>query len=42
MDVPQDRVRIGVSGYRDPAETRLLPALELPSRHQRDAWQPRD
>lgn len=42
MDVPQDRVRIGVSGYRDPAEARLLHALELPFRRQRDAWQPRD
>ena len=42
LDVPQDRVRVGVPGYRDPADTRLLPSLGLPFVHQRDAWQPRN
>ncbi len=40
LDVPQDRLDIGVPGYRDPAEIRLRPSLRLPFTRQRDAWQP--
>ncbi len=40
LDVPQRNVRIGVRGYRDAAEVRLLPSLTLPFRRQRDAWAP--
>ena len=42
LDVPQRAIRIGVPGYRDPAELRLLPSLALPFRRQRDAWRPQD
>lgn len=41
-DVRQRDLRIGVPGYRDPAEMRLRPSLTLPFRHQRDAWRPRE
>ncbi|MGI4955715.1 MAG: sterol desaturase family protein [Janthinobacterium lividum] len=40
LDVPQRAIRVGVPGYRDPAELRLLPSLALPFRRQRDAWRP--
>ncbi len=40
LDVPQRDIRIGVPAYRDPAETRLRPALTMPFRPQRDAWAP--
>jgi sterol desaturase/sphingolipid hydroxylase (fatty acid hydroxylase superfamily) len=40
LDVPQRAIRIGVPGYREPAELRLWPSLILPFRRQRDAWQP--
>ncbi len=40
LDVGQRRTRIGVPGYRDPAELRLRPSLALPFRPQRDAWTP--
>ena len=40
LDVPQRAIRIGVPGYRNPAELRLLPSLALPFRRQRDAWRP--
>jgi len=42
LDVPQRAIRVGVPGYRDPAELRLLPSLGLPFRRQRDAWRPQD
>jgi sterol desaturase/sphingolipid hydroxylase (fatty acid hydroxylase superfamily) len=42
LDVAQRDLRIGVPGYRDPAETALRPSLEMPFRPQRDAWRPRD
>ncbi len=29
---------IGVPGYRDPRETRLIPSLRLPFVQQRNAW----
>lgn len=38
LDVPQRQIRIGVPGYREPAEMRLWPSLALPFRRQRDAW----
>ncbi len=38
LDVPQGQLRIGVPGYRDPAELRLGPSLALPFARQRDAW----
>ena len=40
LDVPDDRVQIGVPGYRDPAGIRLRPSLAMPFTHPRDAWQP--
>jgi len=39
LDVLQRQIRIGVPGYREPAELRLWPSLALPFRRQRDAWQ---
>lgn len=42
LDVPQDRVQVGVPGYRDPAEIRLRPSLLLPFAPQRDAWRPQE
>lgn len=39
-DVPQRGIRIGVPGYRDPAELALRPSLAMPFRPQRDAWRP--
>ena len=39
LDVPQREIRIGVPGYRDPADTRLGASLAMPFRRQRDAWQ---
>ena len=38
LDVPQRAIRIGVPGFRAPAELRLWPSLALPFRRQRDAW----
>ncbi len=42
LDVPQDRLQVGVPGYRDPAEIRLRPSLRLPFAKQRDAWRPQE
>ncbi|WP_458095147.1 sterol desaturase family protein [Roseomonas sp. WA12] len=41
-DVAQRDMRIGVPGYRDPADLRLRPSLEMPFRTQRDAWRPQE
>jgi sterol desaturase/sphingolipid hydroxylase (fatty acid hydroxylase superfamily) len=42
-DIAQpDRRRIGVPAYRDPAELRLRPSLEMPFRAQRNAWRPQE
>ncbi len=38
LDVPQQRIAIGVPGYRDPNELRLGPSLALPFGRQRSAW----
>jgi sterol desaturase/sphingolipid hydroxylase (fatty acid hydroxylase superfamily) len=40
LDVPQERIAIGVPGYRDPAEISLFRSLALPFVRQRDAWRP--
>lgn len=40
LDVPQEAIAIGVPGYRDPQETRVLPSLRLPFVRQHDAWAP--
>ena len=40
LDVPEEAIAIGVPGYRDPAETRLLASLRLPFGGERDAWAP--
>ncbi len=37
-DVALDEIQVGVPGYRDPAGTRLRPALAMPFTPQRDAW----
>ncbi len=42
LDVPQERLQIGVPGYRDSAGIRLRPSLRLPFARQRDAWQVQD
>ncbi len=34
-DVPQDRIEIGVPGYRDPADVKLEPSIALPFLPQR-------
>lgn len=39
LDVP-DAVTIGVPGYRDARETRLLLSLTMPFAQERDAWSP--
>jgi len=39
LDVPQERIAIGVPAYRDPADTRLGESLRLPFVRQRDAWE---
>ncbi|WP_084698393.1 sterol desaturase family protein [Muricoccus aerilatus] len=41
-DVAQRDLRIGVPAYRDPADLRLRPSLEMPFHPQRDAWRPRE
>ena len=38
LDVPQERLQMGVPGYRDPAGIRLHLSLQLPFVRQRDAW----
>lgn len=35
LDVPQDRIVVGVPAYRDPAELKTLPLLTMPFRPQR-------
>ena len=40
MDAQDGAIPVGVRGYREAAETRLLPSLALPFRRQRDAWAP--
>lgn len=42
LDVPADRLQVGVPAYRDPAGTRLRPALRMPFIRQCDAWTPQD
>lgn len=39
LDVPQDRIRIGVPAYRKPEEVTLERSLALPFARQKDAWQ---
>ena len=38
LGVPQAEVRVGVPAYREPGDERLLRALSLPFRRQRDYW----
>jgi sterol desaturase/sphingolipid hydroxylase (fatty acid hydroxylase superfamily) len=38
LDVPQQRIAIGVAAYRDSRELRFGPSLALPFTRQRDAW----
>jgi sterol desaturase/sphingolipid hydroxylase (fatty acid hydroxylase superfamily) len=38
LDVPQERITIGVPAYRDTNEIRLCPSWRLPFVRQRDAW----
>jgi sterol desaturase/sphingolipid hydroxylase (fatty acid hydroxylase superfamily) len=38
LGVPQAEVTVGVPAYREPADQRLLGALSLPFRRQRDYW----
>ncbi len=40
LDVPQDRLAIGVPGYRERDETGLRGSLRLPFTRQRNAWAP--
>jgi sterol desaturase/sphingolipid hydroxylase (fatty acid hydroxylase superfamily) len=39
LDLPQDRITIGVPAYRDPSEVTLPRILALPFRSQRPSWQ---
>jgi sterol desaturase/sphingolipid hydroxylase (fatty acid hydroxylase superfamily) len=39
LNVPQDDVEIGVPGYGQPADNRVLPLLAMPLCAQRDYWQ---
>jgi sterol desaturase/sphingolipid hydroxylase (fatty acid hydroxylase superfamily) len=39
-DVPQQRITIGVPGYRDPRELALPKLVTMPFGRQRPAWQP--
>ncbi|WP_206663928.1 sterol desaturase family protein [Sphingomonas oligophenolica] len=38
LDVPQDKISIGVPAYRDPNALRVLPSLEMPFGPEHDAW----
>jgi sterol desaturase/sphingolipid hydroxylase (fatty acid hydroxylase superfamily) len=38
MDVPEERITIGVPAYRDPSEVTVGKILTLPFRRQRDDW----
>lgn len=38
LDVPQDRITIGVPAYRDPADLSALRILLMPFRRQRPTW----
>jgi sterol desaturase/sphingolipid hydroxylase (fatty acid hydroxylase superfamily) len=38
LNVPQRQIRVGLPGYREPAEMCLWPSLALPFRRQRDTW----
>jgi len=38
LNVPQDRIKIGVPGYARPEDNTLWSVLTLPFRHQRDYW----
>ncbi len=40
LDIPQDRIAVGVPGYREPEETGLRASLLLPFIRQRNAWVP--
>lgn len=40
LDVPQERDRMGVPAYRDPAELGLRRSLVMPFGRERDAWKP--
>jgi sterol desaturase/sphingolipid hydroxylase (fatty acid hydroxylase superfamily) len=40
LNVPQQCIRIGVPGYRDPSELTLRPVLLLPFLPQRPSWTP--
>jgi sterol desaturase/sphingolipid hydroxylase (fatty acid hydroxylase superfamily) len=39
LNVPQDEVRIGIPGYSQPQDNRVVTCLALPFRRQRDYWQ---
>jgi sterol desaturase/sphingolipid hydroxylase (fatty acid hydroxylase superfamily) len=38
LNVPQDKITIGVPAYRDPEDVRLTEVLALPFRKQRPSW----
>ncbi|HYN19621.1 MAG TPA: sterol desaturase family protein [Thermoanaerobaculia bacterium] len=38
LNVPQDRIVVGVPGYAEPADNRLWPLLAMPFRRQRVYW----
>ena len=38
LGIPQSHIDIGVAGYRQPEDNRLLDLLELPFRKQREYW----
>ena len=38
LDVPQDRITIGVPAYRDPADLSAIRILLMPFRRQRPTW----
>lgn len=42
LDIPQDRIEIGVPAWRDPAELGLMRILAMPFRRQRPTWRDPD
>jgi len=38
LNVPQEKIVIGVAAYRDPCEVRLAPVLTMPFKEQRTTW----
>ena len=38
LNVPQDRITIGIAGYNQPQDNRFVSLLAMPFRRQRDYW----